>query len=64
MHDPPPIAGPSVGRDSDLLRRLGIRLGPVFSGEFRKDLSDVVMSGVCNFMSLDIIGRPVLAPPP
>ncbi|SON95265.1 hypothetical protein XFF6990_200269 [Xanthomonas citri pv. fuscans] len=31
--DPPPIAGPSVGRDFDLFRRQGIRLGPVFSGE-------------------------------
>lgn len=36
----------------------------VVRGRFRKDLSDVVMLGACNFMSLDIIGRPVLAPPP
>lgn len=34
--DPPPISGPSVGRDFDLFRRQGIRLGPVFSGEFRR----------------------------
>ena len=34
--DPPPITGPSVGRDSDLLWHLGIRLGPVFSDEFRR----------------------------
>lgn len=34
--DPPPIAGPLASRDFDLLRRLQIRLGPVFSGKFRR----------------------------
>lgn len=34
--DPPPTAGPSVGRDFDFFSHLGNRLGSVFSSEFRK----------------------------